>query len=143
MDWTKRSWTWFGPGRPVMVGGVQVPGFVYVGQDLRSVAKWSIPEPALLDTSLPVDHVAPDWAGAGLRYWPFYHDLSPGSRAAYLAWHGGGRRDPFTAIGHVFLVTDSEDAYAEMCESLTEDRVTHMLYRDYLRSFRISSGRAA
>ncbi len=40
-------------------------------------------------------------------------------------------------VEHVFLVTDSEDAFAEMCESVGPGMTSHMLYRDYLRSFRI------
>lgn len=38
-----------------------------------------------------------------------------------------------------FLVTDSEDAYAEMAQAVGAGYVTHMLYRDYLRSFRIQA----
>ncbi|MGO9898838.1 MAG: DNA methyltransferase [Solirubrobacteraceae bacterium] len=41
------------------------------------------------------------------------------------------------SIEHVFLVTDSEDAFADMCQSLAAGVTPHMLYRDYLRSFRI------
>jgi adenine-specific DNA-methyltransferase len=46
-------------------------------------------------------------------------------------------------IRHVFLVTDSEDAYAEMAEGVGPGYVTHMLYRDYLRSFRIHASTPA
>ncbi len=42
-------------------------------------------------------------------------------------------------IEHLFLVTDSEDAYAEMVEAVGPGYTTHMLYRDYLRSFRIDA----
>jgi adenine-specific DNA-methyltransferase len=41
-------------------------------------------------------------------------------------------------VSHVFLVTSSEDAYAEMCEELGPTYRTEMLYRDYLRHFRSS-----
>ncbi|MEJ7784668.1 MAG: DNA methyltransferase [Solirubrobacteraceae bacterium] len=47
-----------------------------------------------------------------------------------------------TGVAHVFLVTDSEDAYGEMCEGLGAGHVPRMLYRDYLRSFRIAAGAA-
>lgn len=43
-------------------------------------------------------------------------------------------------ITHVWLVTDSEDAFAEMRSSLPPHLVTSMLYRDYLRNFRINTG---
>lgn len=43
------------------------------------------------------------------------------------------------AIDHIFLITPSEDAYAEMCEELGRTYVTHMLYRDYLETFRVSA----
>lgn len=39
-------------------------------------------------------------------------------------------------ITHVFLVTDSEEAYAEMCSQLPSQCKTVMLYQDYLRHFR-------
>lgn len=44
-------------------------------------------------------------------------------------------------VAHVFLVTDSEDAYAEMAQALGPGYTTHMLYRDYLRSFGIKAVR--
>jgi len=40
-------------------------------------------------------------------------------------------------VTHVFLVTDSEEAYAEMRAALPSRIKARMLYRDYLRSFRI------
>jgi adenine-specific DNA-methyltransferase len=44
-----------------------------------------------------------------------------------------------SGIEHVFLITDSEDAFAEMSEAVGPSFETHMLYRDYLRSFRIQA----
>jgi adenine-specific DNA-methyltransferase len=44
-------------------------------------------------------------------------------------------------IRTVFLVTDSEEAYAEMRSVVASDRKTSMLYRDYLRNFRINTPR--
>jgi adenine-specific DNA-methyltransferase len=46
-----------------------------------------------------------------------------------------GRED----LTHVWIVTDSEDAFAEMRAALRPDLVTSMLYRDYLRNFRINT----
>jgi adenine-specific DNA-methyltransferase len=42
-------------------------------------------------------------------------------------------------ITHVWIVTDSEDAFAEMRQALPSRLITSMLYRDYLRNFRINT----
>jgi adenine-specific DNA-methyltransferase len=42
-------------------------------------------------------------------------------------------------LTHVWLVTDSEDAFAEMRSALPATITTSMLYRDYLRTFRINT----
>jgi adenine-specific DNA-methyltransferase len=42
-------------------------------------------------------------------------------------------------IKHVWLVTDSEDAFAEMRASLPNTIRSSMLYRDYLRNFKINT----
>lgn len=42
-------------------------------------------------------------------------------------------------ITHIWIVTDSEDAFAEMRSVLPGNIVTSMLYRDYLRNFRINT----
>jgi adenine-specific DNA-methyltransferase len=44
-------------------------------------------------------------------------------------------------ITHVWIVTDSEDAFAEMRAALPGRIITSMLYRDYLRNFRINTRR--
>jgi len=44
-------------------------------------------------------------------------------------------------VTHVWLVTDSEEAYAEMVSELPRRLATSMLYRDYLRSFCINTER--
>ncbi len=79
-------------------------------------------------------------------------DLSPGQSYAVLAEGGYGvlfderslrefiaELNETGGIEHLFLVTDSEDAYAEMVQALGSGYATHMLYRDYLRSFRIKA----
>jgi adenine-specific DNA-methyltransferase len=43
-------------------------------------------------------------------------------------------------ITHVWLVTDSERAFADMRSVLPEDYIVGMLYRDYLRNFAINAG---
>jgi adenine-specific DNA-methyltransferase len=42
-------------------------------------------------------------------------------------------------ITHVWIVTDSEDAFAEMRSALPARLIASMLYRDYLRNFRINT----
>lgn len=44
-------------------------------------------------------------------------------------------------ITHIYLVTDSEEAFAEMRSELPRRERIGMLYRDYLRSFRINTER--
>jgi len=44
-------------------------------------------------------------------------------------------------VTHVWLVTDSEEAYAEMRSALPGRLSVSMLYRDYLRNFRINTER--
>jgi adenine-specific DNA-methyltransferase len=41
-------------------------------------------------------------------------------------------------VTHVWIVTDSQEAYAEMRAALPRDLYVSMLYRDYLRNFRIN-----
>ncbi len=95
---------WLPAGQPVTVGGYAIPGGqVYVGRGLPAVRGGWQPEPALIDPGLPVNSRHPDWAGAGLSYWPSYDQIPPASRAAYLAWLAGGRREPAAPIGYVFL----------------------------------------
>lgn len=46
------------------------------------------------------------------------------------------------AVTHVWLVTDSEEAYTEMRAALPPDVTASMLYRDYLRHFRVNTDQA-
>jgi tellurite resistance protein len=62
-----------------------------------------MPEPALIDSGLPVDQRAPDYAGTKMGYWPSYSSIPPNCRAAYLHWLLDGRRAPGAHIGYVFL----------------------------------------
>jgi adenine-specific DNA-methyltransferase len=47
-----------------------------------------------------------------------------------------GKRQDMT---HVFIVTDSEEAYREMCQRLPQKLKTKMLYKSYLENFRINT----
>ena len=42
-------------------------------------------------------------------------------------------------VTHVWLVTDSEEAFAEMYSALPRKLTVSMLYRDYLQNFRINT----
>jgi hypothetical protein len=41
----------------------------------------------------------------------------------------------YLEITHVYFVTDSDEAFAEMSERVGHNRVTSMLYGEYLRNF--------
>jgi hypothetical protein len=59
--------------------------------------------PCFIDPACEVARSDPDDAGAGMSYWPSYSSIGPRSRLAYLRWLAGGRADPKTNIGYVFL----------------------------------------
>jgi hypothetical protein len=50
-----------------------------------------------------------------------------------------GRED----VSTVYLLTDSPESYAEMCDALPRRLRTEMLYRGYLHFFRGLAGRGA
>ena len=67
-----------------------------------------------------------------------------GSRYAVLFDEAAFRKlrkalDARPDVTHVWVVTDSEDAYAEMRSALPGRLTTSMLYRDYLANFRINT----
>src|SRR2546423_4334002 len=93
---------WVPPGQVLDVAGYSVPGgLFYTGRGLRDSRGGT--EPSLIDTGCPVDRSRPDWDGGSLPYWPGYATISPGARAAYLAWLADGRRYSRAPIGYVFL----------------------------------------
>jgi len=75
---------------------------LYVGSYFISDGRAS-DDPALINPALVVDNLTPDWAGVHMDYWPWYANIHPQSRAAYIAWLAGGRSDPNANIGYVFL----------------------------------------
>lgn len=94
---------WVPPGVAVQVGPVVLPGgMLYVGKNLAA-ANGHGPEPALIDGRLGVDFKRPDRTGSTVGYWPAYHAISSGARAAYLTWLADGRRAPGVPISWVFL----------------------------------------
>lgn len=74
---------------------------VWVGSSMAH--QYGRADPALINPTLPVDVAHPDWAAAGVDYWPSYADLTAQQRAAFLAWLSHGRRAPGAAISYVFL----------------------------------------
>ena len=94
---------WVPPGQLVRVGGCPIAGgLLYVGRKLMA-PRGGVPDPALIDPGLGVDHRAPDYAGIHMGYWPSYSMIAPACRAAYLQWLADGRHAPNAYIGYVFL----------------------------------------
>lgn len=91
------------------------------------------------------------WLAAG-AHGPRPGSLTVDSKEFYVSEHGRfavlfsdaalrdleaelARRDDIT---HLYVATDSAEAFAEAVEALGQGRRTSMLYRDYLRNFRIN-----
>lgn len=94
---------WYPRGRAVRVGSDVIPdGMLYVGEGLASVGGGFATEAALLDPKLPR---TPPPAGVtpDIPYWPNYAGLSPEARGYYVRWLLGGRHDPATPVGYIFL----------------------------------------
>lgn len=95
---------WVGPGEPVVVRGVRLGGgMVYVGSGALALKGGRTVEPSLIDPEQAVESRALDRQGVGLGRWPSYGKLPPGSRATYLQWLSGGRRDASVAVGYAWL----------------------------------------
>lgn len=93
---------WVAPGEAVQVGNFTLPGgMLYVGSGLRSPSG-SI-EPALINPKLAIAQNAVDESLRLTDYWPSYEGIQPEARRAYLQWLAGGRSNPDTNIGYVFL----------------------------------------
>src|SRR5258708_4632931 len=94
---------WISPSRAMLVHGLDIGGFVYVGQHLRGL-DLTFEEPALIDPTLAIDRSN---QGAtidhSVGYSLSYSKLPPHGRAAFLQWLSTGRRDPALPIGLVFL----------------------------------------
>jgi len=93
---------WIPRGGSATVHGLATGDFVYVGNQLPALGGNGV-EPALIDPALTVDIAHPNTAGEGMRYWPSYSSIDAASRAAFLLWLAGGRRDPDAYIGYVFI----------------------------------------
>ena len=91
---------WIGPPTQLEIGGVSfVAEMVYVGKGDR----YEYPRNnSLIDPNLPVGRYG-DPEGSTLSYWGCYQDLHQSARRTYLKWLAGGRSDPSTPIGYVFI----------------------------------------
>ncbi len=140
---------WIPQTTSISVAGYTITeGMFYVGNDLKSVNGYNDIEPALIDPSLPINHDNPDIEGKKMSYWPSYSAITPESRAAYLEWLSGGRRDPDANIGYVFMffyglerrvifdAQTSEEARCEVDVILTEVKRLISIYGDKSSSFR-------
>lgn len=99
--------SWIPPGQTVEVWGRVLPGgMLYVGPggpDGLARANGKGPEPALIDTVLPVDEDNPSPV---FRWSPDvkgYFSVGARIKAHYLAWLEGGRQDPEVSTGSLML----------------------------------------
>lgn len=84
------------------IGPVAFAGeMLYVGTELPAIKYAGTTEPALLNPELPV--ADGEGGSVSFKYWPYYHELSPQARYAYVRWLAGGRRESSADIGCVFL----------------------------------------
>jgi len=89
----------FGPGATLDVGrDVMTSPLVYATADNRH----NFFDASLIDGTLPVAPPHPS-VTERLPYWPSYYQCSPQQRSRYLGWLIGGRSDPETELGYVFI----------------------------------------
>ena len=91
---------WVAPDEKITVRSYQAitGGYFYLGKGSGYNS-----EPSSIDTSLKINSDSPDYEGEYMSYWPSYENISPKSRAAYIEWLVGGRSNPASYIGYVFL----------------------------------------
>jgi len=98
---------WLPVEKTIEIKGYNInKGLLYVGKNLSTVESrsyWREIEPALINPSLAVNSVDPDYEGRSLSYWSSYKGISAEARAAYLEWLETGRNNSQTPIGYVFL----------------------------------------
>jgi tellurite resistance protein len=98
-----RPASWYGLGQSVNVQGYDIPGgLIYVGENLLDTYG-NDNDACLINPTLRVSLSEPTDRGEEMGYWPQYAQISPSCRGAFLKWLAGGRVDPLTDIGYVFL----------------------------------------
>jgi hypothetical protein len=127
---------WIPIGREVTVGGIAIPGGVYVGSELHRQDGLG-GENCLIDPSLSISPIQADFSGAHMPYWPSYGLINPACRTAYLRWLAGDRSDPAAYIGYVFLYFYGlerrlmlDDAGEETAAIIAEVQRLHSIYHD-------------
>jgi tellurite resistance protein len=94
---------WVPPGTRVSVSGISFDaGLVYFGGYLGKQGASHESENCLIDPRLKVGSRG-DPQGTTMGYWPSYSRITPEARRSYLEWLAGGRDQPETYIGYVFL----------------------------------------
>ena len=94
---------WVAADKTVTIADYDIPGMVYVGENLASVKSYNLTEPSLIIPSLKVKSDRPDYAGQHVDYYPTYGRIPPTSRAAYLEWLSEGRRKPNVHVAYLWL----------------------------------------
>jgi len=95
---------WIPSEKSISICGYKIPSAgIFVGSGLRAMNGLKTVEPALIDPRLSIDKSRADRTGKNVPYWPSYSELSPASRAGYLAWLSTARQDARVHIGYPFL----------------------------------------
>lgn len=98
-----KSARWYGSGQHVSVQGYNIAdGLIYVGETLPDSQGYEN-DACLVNPKLKVLSAEPWEAGEQMGYWPKYAHIPEKCRGAYLKWLAGGRTEPETYIGYVFL----------------------------------------
>ena len=94
---------WYPLNSKVRVKGYDIPGgLIYVGTNLSDYDGYQN-DACLINPKLPIKPAEPWEAGDEMGYWPYYGHIPAKCRGAYLKWLAGGRIEPETYIGYVFL----------------------------------------
>lgn len=92
---------WIPPNEAVSIYGCSIPGgMLYIGTYLGAASGGC--DPCLINPNFPLAARA-DYSVGVMNYWPDYESIPPQARRSYVDWLAGGRLDPNTDIGYVFL----------------------------------------
>lgn len=94
---------WYEHGNSVTVKDYEISGgLVYAGEMMLDADGYDN-DACLINPKLKVSSAEPWEAGDEMGYWPYYGRIPAKCRGAYLKWLAGGRAEPETYIGYVFL----------------------------------------
>ncbi|MBW2010418.1 MAG: TerB N-terminal domain-containing protein [Deltaproteobacteria bacterium] len=94
---------WYESGQSIKVQHYNISGgMIYVGETLLDSRRYEN-DACLINPQLKVSSAEPWEAGDEMGYWPQYGRISAKCRGAYLKWLTGGRLEPKTNMGYVFL----------------------------------------